>query len=239
MKQLCKCSLKLALVAGLIFNGAVAGYLDLTDDSTISALLASPITNGFRGSIDGVGFNLTSTDGQVNFKADGKYDGSKNLGCQVGGGPLKCDKDGAGIGNDEISGLTASSRQTLNLDFDRAVSISSFDFLDLYDNSGNSKGTEQASVFIDGVLYQLDALGASGDGGYARLDLLSLGGPILGKNIQFTAYQGLAIQDDSDNDYAFAAVTVSAVPVPAALWLFGSGLVALFGFSKRKSRVTS
>jgi hypothetical protein len=48
----------------------------------------------------------------------------------------------------------------------------------------------------------------------------------------------LAIQDDSDNDYAFAAVTVNAVPVPAAAWLFGSGLIALVGFSKRKFQVT-
>lgn len=31
-----------------------------------------------------------------------------------------------------------------------------------------------------------------------------------------------------------AASTVSAVPVPAAIWLFGSGLIALMGFAKRR-----
>lgn len=30
----------------------------------------------------------------------------------------------------------------------------------------------------------------------------------------------------------------SAVPVPAAVWLFGSGLIGLFGFSKKKSQVS-
>ncbi len=35
-------------------------------------------------------------------------------------------------------------------------------------------------------------------------------------------------------DYAASSVTVSAVPVPAALWLFGSGLLGLAGVAKRK-----
>jgi hypothetical protein len=38
-----------------------ATYLDFTDDSTVSSL--SLITNGFGGTVDGVGFTLTSTDG--------------------------------------------------------------------------------------------------------------------------------------------------------------------------------
>jgi hypothetical protein len=29
------------------------------------------------------------------------------------------------------------------------------------------------------------------------------------------------------------SLAVSAVPVPAALWLFGTGLIGLIGFSKR------
>jgi len=31
-------------------------------------------------------------------------------------------------------------------------------------------------------------------------------------------------------------VSVSAVPVPTAVWLFGSGLIGLLGFAKRKAR---
>jgi len=30
------------------------------------------------------------------------------------------------------------------------------------------------------------------------------------------------------------SITISAVPVPAALWFFGSGLLGLFGITKRK-----
>ncbi len=38
----------------------------------------------------------------------------------------------------------------------------------------------------------------------------------------------------STNDLAAKLGTVSVVPVPAAVWLFGSGLIALVGFAKRK-----
>jgi hypothetical protein len=45
-----------------------------------------------------------------------------------------------------------------------------------------------------------------------------------------------AITSKSLNNYAWAVQSgdVSAVPVPAAVWLFGSGLLGLIGFAKRK-----
>ena len=233
MTPLSKFILYVGFVASCLCNGALAAYLDFTDNSTISSL--STISGGFGGTVDGVDFTLTSTDGVVNFNET--YDGSANLGCQSGGGPLMCDNDGAGIGNDEITGLTVSSGQTLNLVFDTAVYITSFDFLDLYLNPDLTKGGEQASVSIDGTIFTVDANGTSGDGGYANLDLLSLGGPILGQNIEFTAFLGSMIQDDKDNDYSFAAITVSAVPIPAAAWLFSTALIGLVGFSKRRKAV--
>jgi hypothetical protein len=39
-----------------------------------------------------------------------------------------------------------------------------------------------------------------------------------------------------DNDTALVAASVSAVPVPAAVWLFGSGLLGLMGISRRSKR---
>jgi len=226
--------LPVGLVAGLLCNGAMAAFLDFTDDSLS---LTPIITGGYSGSVDGVGFTLTTTNpAVVMLDADGGYDGSPSSPCQVDSGPLMCDKDGVGIDNDEISGLNESSGQILTLEFATAVSISSFDFLDLYRNPGaGSQAREQARVTIDGgTPHTVDAIGSSGDGGYARLDLLALGGPVLGKKIEFTAFQGSNLQDDADNDYALAALTVSAVPVPAAVWLFGTALAGLIGFSKRR-----
>ncbi len=232
MTQLSKFMLQVGFVAGCFCSGAMASYLDFTDNSTILSL--TEITNGYEGSVDGVSFTLTAARPGVNFNQG--YDGSLNTGCQSAGGPLECDGDGAGIGNDEITGLTPISGQIMTLEFETAVYISSLDFLDLYLNADSRLGGEQAMVTIDGTTpsYLVNATGTSGDGGYANLDLLALGGPVLGQTIEFTSFLGGQLQDDRDNDYAFAGISVSAVPIPAAAWLFGTALIGLVGFSKRK-----
>ena len=38
-------------------------------------------------------------------------------------------------------------------------------------------------------------------------------------------------------DYIGATVTTNAVPVPAAVWLFGSGLIGLVGIARRKTQL--
>jgi len=54
--------------------------------------------------------------------------------------------------------------------------------------------------------------------GIAPLGTAMQNGPFAGDNITF-AFEG----------------TVSAVPIPAAVWLFGSGLIGLVGLARRKS----
>jgi hypothetical protein len=39
--------------------------------------------------------------------------------------------------------------------------------------------------------------------------------------------------DSSTSIYLSSTLAISAVPIPAAIWLFGSGLIGLVGFSKR------
>jgi len=54
----------------------------------------------------------------------------------------------------------------------------------------------------------------------------------------FTMYNGNQnYRDKLDSSYAWAVRSgdVSAVPVPAAIWLFGSGLIGLIGFANQKS----
>jgi hypothetical protein len=219
MTSLSKIMLQVGIVASCLCNGVMASYIDFTDDISLT-----PISGGFQGSVDGIGFTLTSSIPGVN-RTEG-YDGdTNNPGCQDGGGSLRCLIDGVGIDNDEIT-----MGQTLSLSFDTAVRITRLEFLDLYVGGG----VEQATVSIDGTLIDtVDATGSSGDGGYAKLDL---GGLILGlgQNIELTAALGEDFWDDRTNDYAFAAVTVSAVPVPAAFWLFGTALIGFVGMSRRR-----
>lgn len=70
------------------------------------------------------------------------------------------------------------------------------------------------------------------------------GNSVLGFSFNFTASEGAALYISglyTDSNFMDASIsssniaTVSAVPVPAAAWLFGSGLIGLFGITKRKS----
>ena len=45
------------------------------------------------------------------------------------------------------------------------------------------------------------------------------------------------LETDSDPNYGSWLVRTSVVPVPAAVWLFGSGLLGLIGLARRKERV--
>lgn len=218
----------LTLIGGVaitcLSSSAMAGLLDFTDAALIGSL--TKISNGYSGTIDGIGFTLTSSDGSVNFKQN--YDGSTSAGCQSSGGDLKCDKDGTGIGDDEIAGYGVGG-QTLTLAFDRSVNLSGFHFLDLYVNPNGSGAKEQATISIDGVLSgTVDAIGSNGDGGYANLMM----SPKLGQIVQFTAAADPIFWDDSNNDYALAGVNVSAVPLPATIWLFATALAGFGGIRR-------
>lgn len=81
------------------------------------------------------------------------------------------------------------------------------DVINIWDANGNS-------VDIDG----------DGIAGWGMLD-----GAFIGFNANFTVDPGSALPVQS---YAGAA---SVVPVPAAVWLFGSGLLGLVGVARRKT----
>jgi hypothetical protein len=79
-------------------------------------------------------------------------------------------------------------------------------------------GNNQWDIFLDNTLLYSDAMDAS-----------------LLRSIRFS--QGAKFSDQIDfNATAYLDnINISAVPVPAAVWLFGSGLLCLAGFKRRKS----
>ncbi|MEW6330744.1 MAG: VPLPA-CTERM sorting domain-containing protein [Pseudomonadota bacterium] len=87
-------------------------------------------------------------------------------------------------------------------------------------------------------------LGFSGPGGFYTDSAYNLGADPVFSNIAHSAstasiqffIQGVGIQDLNDESWAMdnLNVTVTAVPVPAAAWLFWSGLLGLVGFTRRK-----
>ena len=61
MAPLRKLLLPVGFLASFFCNGAVAAYLDFTDENLSLMSFTNATTNGFSGSIDGIGFTLTST----------------------------------------------------------------------------------------------------------------------------------------------------------------------------------
>ena len=81
--------------------------------------------------------------------------------------------------------------------------------------SGNGytlDGTTEWFIGADGLLANVYTLDGDGDG-------------IAGMNLYFNGVL---------NEIADVSLTTSAVPVPAAVWLFGSGLIGLASFARRK-----
>jgi len=67
----------------------------------------------------------------------------------------------------------------------------------------------------------------------ATSDILHLAGTGLLTHDDFDSTQAKwEINAEADNNYS---MTVAAVPVPAAVWLFGTGLIGLVGIARRKA----
>jgi len=111
--------------------------------------------------------------------------------------------------------------------FDATVSV-----WDDLDATGTLLGT--LDLFTNNVANNCsgDPLGGPGDplGQFCNWDIASLGFSDIAKSIDFS---GTVNQVAFDN-ITFGSVNPAVVPVPAAVWLFGSGLLGLVGISRRK-----
>ncbi len=139
-----------------------------------------------------------------------------------------------------VFGLTSGDTITATGTFDDSVLVAGSGVIDFSMGSGNTMtinvGTETFTAAND-IDY------GSGTGPSIELSSLSL------YDFDFLAYAGTngATVDFSsffttfdDFDQMFGdwrtTVEITAVPVPAAVWLFGSGLLALAGVARRKTR---
>jgi hypothetical protein len=193
-----------------LIKGAV--LLCLCNTASAAILDFTDNSVGYTGTVDGVGYTLTNTGGFIN------RDEQPGTGCGI----LACDNDGVGItggnDNDEVD-----SDQSLTLNFASPVYLTELHFLDLFEN-------EQVKIVVDGgVPFYVDAPATPGVGGYFNYILAS---SMLASKIEFFAER--LTGDNGDNNFALAGVGVSAVPLPPAVWLFGSAIIGLIGF-RRKS----
>jgi len=109
-------------------------------------------------------------------------------------------------------------------------------------------------IQADGGVIFAELFSETDSGGVSKSELIT-GGPLFGagdnwQNFSITTTLGLDVSGGvtlllksgcggaascvSDAYFDNASMTVAAVPVPAAVWLFGSGLLGLIGVARRK-----
>lgn len=74
-----------------------------------------------------------------------------------------------------------------------------------------------------------DCIGNTSSGGEPFFDDGIAGSPMIGG-----PFTGLNVNFDIGSGNSLTVLSVSAVPVPAAVWLFGTGLIGLIGIARRK-----
>jgi hypothetical protein len=235
----------LALAASLSVAGAFAAnaaLLDFTDLNTFtgsnaisadetgaSGYLTSNVTWTLTPSTTPMRYNFAAGNGVFSGFDDG-FDGVAKPDAN-----LAFDGDGIGITNDEISN---KGQESLTLSFSKAVKITGFHFLDLFFGIPSDKtkvGYESVTVFdtvtnaVIGTFVSNQALEENAIGGYR---FAALGEAWVGKSLTFRTSGS---RDDSDIDFALAAVNVAPVPVPAAGLLLLTAVGGLAAARRRKA----
>ena len=157
--------------------------------------------------------------------------------------PLEFSLDGIGVVDDEVS-LTTPTVQLLKVKLPSTLTVTGLAFLDLFfdgdltDNVGDGGaetiraefriGGAATGNFYDAVAAQPNPP-ANSDGGYFEVSGLNFAAD----EIWFYMAPNTG-RDDAIADAAVAGITV--VPLPAAVWLFGSALMGIAGLGYRRNR---
>ena len=128
-------------------------------------------------------------------------------------------------------GADAISRFDVSFGVDQ---LTDFSLTGTLDTIGYSDGNLYVSLLENGTeIFGRDMWSLAANGP----DPFSFAGQFAtGNTYQLILHSNTYNSDYYDETWAFNLTTVSAVPVPAAVWLFTSGLISLFMVTKRKSR---
>ncbi len=137
--------------------------------------------------------------------------------------------------------ISATLSVASNSSNDSGQTFSWFEIITPYSNLGTQAGTDifedlgTGNMLAQGIhtagtinLFTMNALGLSSLN--SASSLWAIGGLNGSANKAFGYTAGVG-----SGDHIQLVLETSPVPIPAAVWLFGSGILALFGFSRRKN----
>lgn len=207
-----------------------SGIAGGANGKTVYSTTDNQITIGLTTTLDLSGNLIASPRNLTTNEGMGEIGGCQAANSNVGAG-LSCGGDGIGVGNDEISRI--ASGEVLTLTFESsAVNVNSISFLDLFIENNDGSGELAKFKFYDVVGDLITSESALAlynpgvNGGFK--DWVANPAVLNVKSIQFWA------PNDGVTDFALAAINVTAVPLPAAILLFASAILGLFGIGRVK-----
>jgi hypothetical protein len=213
-------------VIGATLLAPVSAAHAVTVDFTGDAWSGVDGTNNYSGT----GITLSSVGGNMTFNSsDGAPGcGNSNKLSIIATTGLECTGDGIGIVDDEI---TQGGSQTLTVTFnDGPVKIQAIHLLDLFANEGTG---EKAIIEWTTGTYDAHAIsGPFNEGGYWEINE---GPSAYDSGLLMAGITSFTLTGFGDyfSDYALARIEYSAVPIPAAFWMFGTALIGFVAISRR------
>ena len=220
LKKLLLTTVSVAAISGAsLASAATFNFIDLIDNQGVGEGTwdfkadTAPISGGVW-TVGGIGVSASATSVSSPGNAKAYLDaGGAGLGvCSTVNASSQCgtsSDDNTGIAGDPTSG---TNYETLILSFTTAVTLDSLLFMD----REHKIHTDDFSLKINGILW-------------------SPGGSFAGIGPASTySFERIFGSDKNTRDFYLGTAAVTAVPLPAAAWLFGSALIGLAGIARKR-----
>lgn len=215
--KLTSATIALGLTSGLTNAASITTFTDRAlFDAAVGPTVLENFTSTSHFPIPGGTLDSTTSFGSLNA---GDIQVGATYSTPVGPGNYFNIDAGGGFTGGFLDSLSSTGERDLTITYDSSISAFGFDTNSLMPNF------DITINFTSGGTYTNSFSGISGMTFFGfQSDLADISSVVIDGN-------GSSFNFAIDN-HSFGGV--SAVPVPAAVWLFGSGLIGLIGFARRK-----